>query len=274
MLTGTATAVNPLAGTFLRQIDAVSAPSLLLLASPADNRLHRWHMSIPVAKAMTEQRRRQTLFSFDTLSLCFGMVRLAAKRIQTSLQDVESCKQAGSDYEEALDAAFLDAWSVVDVCHRIRRIIACTPGIKQREPWLQSFLRATEEIEELRNYVQHLDSTIPSISSPWTPVMGTLSWVSSYDDQTCLTTMLGSLENGVTNSSITYDTVNRCFTRKIELSLGTQRVSILDLCDRIACLRKDLKGWAAQQAGWKTISRCTPIFAMTLELGEIVNPNS
>lgn len=223
-------------------------------------------------KNMTEQRRRQTVFSFDTLSLCFGMVRLAAKRIQISLRDAEACKQADSDREEALDAAYLDAWSVVDVCHRIRRIVSCTPGIKQRAPWLQSFLRATEEVEEFRNYVQNLDTTIPGISAPWTPVMGTLSWVSFHDDQTCLTTMLGSLEDGVTNNTISYDTVNRCFARKIELTLGTQRLSILDLCDRIEDLREDLKDWVAQQPGWEAGTRRTPIFAMTFCAAQSITP--
>ena len=193
------------------------------------------------------------------------MAIICGERIQQSLKNVERLMERGEEYENHLDAAFLDAWSVVDVCHRIRRLIARTPGIKHNEPWLQLFLRKTEEIEELRNHIQHLDSGISALPLNWTPVLGTLSWVSFSDDQKCLTTMLGSLEDGITNNSITYDRVGQSFTTKIELVAGNHCAPILDLVTDMTNLQDQLRMWVGKQPNWIVLPRQTPIFQMIFQ---------
>lgn len=216
-------------------------------------------------KEMTDQRRRQIVFCFDTLSLCFGMAKVCASRLRRTLEEIEVIHRDGADYEDLLDSAFLDAWSVVDLCHRIRRVIQSTPGIKQSEPWLQTFLRWSAEIEEARNYVQHLDSGLPQLPKQWTPIMGTLSWASFLDPLSCWTTMFGSLEDGVTNNSISFDTIEGKFAQEVELAVGNRRIPLLAICDRIEKLRGDLTDWVKQQPTWQARKRLTPLLRMRIE---------
>lgn len=216
-------------------------------------------------KEMTDQRRRQIVFCFDTLSLCFGMAQICSSRLRRSLEDIEVKLRDGCDYEDLLDSAFLDAWSIVDLCHRIRRVIKSTPGVKQSESWLQSFVRWSAEIEETRNYVQHLDSGLPQLPKKWTPIMGTLSWASFLDPLSCWTTMLGSLEDGITNNSVSFDTVKGEFSHEVELTVGNRRLPLMAICDRIAKLREHLADWVKQQPNWTSSKRRTPLFRMSIE---------
>lgn len=216
-------------------------------------------------KEMTKERRRQVVFCFDTLSLSFGMAQVCSARLRRSLQDIEEKNRDGDEYEDLLDSAFLDAWSIVDLCHRIRRVIKSVPGIKQSETWLQSFVRSTVGVEEARNHVQHIDSGLPQLPEKWTPVMGTLSWASFLDPLTCWTTMLGSLEDGITNNSVSFDTIKGEFSREVELTVGEHKLPLMAICDRIARLREHLADWVKRQPNWKSSKRRTPLFRMSIE---------
>ena len=70
----------------------------------------------------------------------------------------------------------LDAWSLVDIINRLRVLVRKTPGLKQNA-FVESFLRATENLEELRNFVQHLDGEVVSVAETGWPIWGSLSWV-------------------------------------------------------------------------------------------------
>jgi len=59
--------------------------------------------------------------------------------------------------------AILDAWPLIDVCHRIRQLILHIFGLRHKTAALQIFVRATEQIDVLRHHVQHLASGIQSI---------------------------------------------------------------------------------------------------------------
>lgn len=227
--------------------------------------IKRRHTIINRMKEITNQRRRQVVFCFDTLSLCFGMAKVCSGRLRRSLHDIEEKNRNGVEFEDLLDSAFLDAWSIVDLCHRIRRVLKSVPGIKQSETWLQSFVRSTAGVEEARNHVQHLDSGLPQLPEKWTPVMGTLSWASFLDPMSCWTTMLGSLEDGITNNSVSFDTIKGEFTQDVELTVGERRIPLLAICDRIEKVQGHLVDWVKRQPHWQSSKRRTPLFRMTIE---------
>jgi len=52
--------------------------------------------------------------------------------------------------------AILDAWPLIDVCHRIRQLILHIFGLRHKTAALQIFVRALEQIDGLRYHVQHI----------------------------------------------------------------------------------------------------------------------
>ena len=72
-------------------------------------------------------------------------------------------------------SVFLDAWSVVDSVHRLRGLFKCAPFIVQ-DSGCQQFYQDTNDIQLLRNIVQHLPGKINEITSQYFPILGVLSW--------------------------------------------------------------------------------------------------
>jgi len=77
---------------------------------------------------------------------------------------------SGQDAEDYVTSALLDTWSVIDMCHRTRDLLQQMPGLSQKSPFVQTFLRNTAHVEDLRHYVQHLRSGIPGIPGSGAPL--------------------------------------------------------------------------------------------------------
>jgi len=72
---------------------------------------------------------------------------------------------------------FLDAWSIVDSVHRLRRLLDRMPGLRKRDPGYQVFNRQTAVIDDLRNSIQHLETEIDHLVRDKLPVWGAIGWV-------------------------------------------------------------------------------------------------
>ena len=117
-------------------------------------------------------RRAQELF-LDGIEYSVRMAECAYERIRAnaarhSPDQVENCPP--------LELLFLDAWSIVDCCKRLRALVEQTPGLK-KTPAVKSFLKATEAITALRNYYQHLETEAVDIATTGWPIWGALSWM-------------------------------------------------------------------------------------------------
>lgn len=127
--------------------------------------------------------RKQMLF-FDGIRFSIQMADLSYTRLLTTLKGLAENESSSRDTGAGITSAFLDAWSVIDSCHRLRELVSGLPGMKRNWPSLQILLRRTEKVEALRNIVQHLRREIEKLVSLREPVWGTLGWVSFADDPT------------------------------------------------------------------------------------------
>ena len=195
---------------------------------------------------MTRQEIRRAAFCLDGLRYSLSMADVAAQRLQPTLDEVARLHSTMQDAELSVTAALLDAWSLVDMCHRARELVQSTPTLPHRLPGIQIFLRATSPIEDLRHYVQHFRSHITKIPASWSPLWGSLSWVPTFDPTTCYTVLTGNLIEGVEAHSISYDTHEFHFTTDIILSTGVATADLLSIAAQLSNLRRSLVEWVKQ----------------------------
>lgn len=120
--------------------------------------------------------KRQQELLLDGIGASLTMTVITYSRL---LQAVLKYSQQNGDSEsrsEIQQFILLDAWSLIDITNRLRVLVRRTPGLKHSAP-VQSFLRATEDVEKLRHFVQHLDSEVVRLAATGWPIWGSLSWI-------------------------------------------------------------------------------------------------
>jgi hypothetical protein len=136
----------------------------------------------PLRQIPTQTNRKQMLF-FDGIRYSVEMTDLAHDRLRKTLYEIARSPTAPEPHSHDFASAVLDAWSIVDLVHRLRGLLEQAPGVKQKSPALLLFMKKTEGIEKLRNSVQHLNQQIHRIADLNIPVWGALSWVTMFDPE-------------------------------------------------------------------------------------------
>lgn len=129
------------------------------------------------------QTNRKHLLFYDGIRYSVEMADLAHSRLRETLYEIAQSPHAPDPASHDFASAVLDAWSIVDLMHRLRGLIEQAPGIKQKSPSLVSFMKKTADVERLRNSVQHLNQQIHKIADLNIPVWGALSWVTLLDPE-------------------------------------------------------------------------------------------
>jgi hypothetical protein len=131
--------------------------------------------------------RRQALF-IEGIRLSIEMADLAHRRLRENL--LRLLQPNANPEDQITISVMLDAWSIVDALNRLRGLVKNMPGIQKRYriPEIRAFFDVTEQIPDLRNTVQHVETTIPGIidDKNWA-VLGSLSW-SVLDSEKLLVT--------------------------------------------------------------------------------------
>ncbi len=140
----------------------------------------------PFRQIPVELNQSQATF-LDGIRYSVDMAELAYERLRVSLYGfaIESHSSSESSPEsKQLAAIFLDAWSIIDSVHRLRGILDQMPGLsKGKSPKYQLFRRKTQEVEEFRHTVQHLNHELREMAKNGWPVWGVLDWVTAIDSK-------------------------------------------------------------------------------------------
>ncbi|HSY09739.1 MAG TPA: hypothetical protein VK840_02380, partial [Candidatus Dormibacteraeota bacterium] len=160
---------------------------------------------------MTEAELKKLVFYLDGLRYSFQMANLVSRRIRETLDEIAQ-NHPDKYTEDQITSGLLDAWTLIDICHRVRELVQQTPKLSQNLTGIQIFLRGTAQIENLRHYVQHLRSGIPNIPVQSNPLWGVLSWTPTDNKTVCYTIFSGNLVGGVYGNTPTLDTHNLQFT--------------------------------------------------------------
>ena len=130
----------------------------------------------------------------------------------------------GCDMSTALQA-YKDAWQFVDYTFRFLTVVGQIRGLKHRDTRFVSAQRVLPSIERARNFVQHLNSGIPTLSNETYPILGALTWSSDAGQQSHVLS-LGRLPEGTQFHTLGYDTHEHAYVNEILLCVDTFTVSL------------------------------------------------
>lgn len=117
--------------------------------------------------------RKQRYF-LEGIRLSIQLVDTSYRRLSSSIRDLpENARPEFGTVPQLL----LDAWGQVDATFRLRGLIEQMPRYRKKAPSKQVYLRATANVEALRNSLQHLNTDIDTLLSLDVPIMGALTWL-------------------------------------------------------------------------------------------------
>jgi hypothetical protein len=130
--------------------------------------------------------RKQVLF-YDALSQSFEIIERTYRGLQATL--AEHALGTETSQRATMGDALIASWGMVDALHRVGRLLARTPGLKQG-PAVTSIRKAIVPVEDLRHEMQHLDEHIDAIAETPMPVWGCLTWATVVDENTVASSVL------------------------------------------------------------------------------------
>ena len=110
----------------------------------------------------------------DGIRYSVEMYGIAYSRLVEHLVDLSTSDHGPGN----LPAVFLDAWSMVDSAHRLRRLAENMPHLQKSAPAHQVLVRTLKPATDLRHAIQHLDEKIHEVgkTDEVEPTWGSLSW--------------------------------------------------------------------------------------------------
>lgn len=137
----------------------------------------------PLRRLPAALDRRQALF-LDSIRYSIEMADIAHVRLRKTLFEISTSDAADTEQRHLLTvSSILDAWSIVDSVHRLRALVRRMPGLKKSTAGARSFMRQVEEVEVLRNAVQHLDTELDRRVEANLPAWGVLTWIAVVGEQ-------------------------------------------------------------------------------------------
>lgn len=189
--------------------------------------------------------RRDVLHFLDGMRLSIEMVGFLGSDIRSWIEVIERDGVDKRVPREPIIRLISIAWALVDAVHRLRELIQQAPGLRKRTSEVQLFLRASQNVEFLSNYVQHLRTEITNLPAQSTPVWGVISWVSEADAAICLTPIAGSPHPGISVYTIAVDTHEGRFAQKLILSVNNVMIDIPSLVAHVERISPVVEAWAS-----------------------------
>lgn len=189
------------------------------------------------------------------------MARVAITRLIKTLDLISQKQDRGENCKEEVVVALLDAWTIVDICHRVRELIQQAPGLSAKSPQIQIFLRSTSDFEKLRDYVQHLYNGIPRLPEKSYPLWGSLSWFPTDNALKCYTIVSGHLSSNIEAPTCSLDIRSQAPTQRIVLFAGTASADLSSIGDKLDKLKEFVKNWIDNQPNFKRVEGCPLIFS-------------
>lgn len=189
----------------------------------------------PLLKVPTALDRRTVLY-LDGIRYSMHMFDIASERFAATVQRLTDKQHEAGALARSIAEAFADAWLLVDVVHRLRELVQQLPGLKQKQPAVQLFLRRTAPIENLRHFVQHLRTGIHTHVQTGQPLWGTLSWTRNNPitgDPENITIAPGTFFDGAIVPMCTFDTLEFRFVQRVKLQVGTLAVDLAVIDDQV-----------------------------------------
>lgn len=178
--------------------------------------------------------------------MTYARLRAACLHYQPVDEESEERSQEHGETPGTVTNILLQSWSFIDSVNRLRVLLQAAPGFKKNAPGLQVLLRATENVEGLRNYVQHLGEESLKVAERGHPIWGSLSWVEtrSADTRTVAARLLIPGRLAVSSGYPMVNPAGKSIRPPIDLISLTANeltVSLTDAADAVARFRRRLE---------------------------------
>jgi len=198
-----------------------------------------------LVNSMTPEEIKKLVFYLDGLRYSLQMASLASRRLRETLDEI--ARNHPDKYtEEQVTSGLLDAWTLVDICHRVRGLVQGMPGLPRKLSGFQIFLRATEQVESLRDYVQHFRNEIPNIPFTSNPLWGVLSWTPSENHTVSFTIFSGNMVSGVYGHSLVFDKNALKYPAELKLVASDIEVVLNHLSEQLEKVKTCISEWLDQ----------------------------
>ena len=187
-------------------------------------------------------------FYLEGLFYAFEMESIVLKRLKGGLQRLQRRFQTKTSLHPATVYPLLDAWSYVDVIHRLRELLRQVPKLKTRDAAVKSFLDETASADHLRRYVQHMRRQTGTTPGPAGPLWGALSWVDSDGGtEVCHVEASGTQRTGIRAWACPYDREESRFRTKLVLVADNLTFDIEAAHQAVQGLRRFMDAWVSCQ---------------------------
>lgn len=188
------------------------------------------------------QRARQLLLCLDGLRYSCAIVDMCHKRALKTLRTFEASPEQGSPTAAVVEV-LADVWSIVDATQRVRQLLNQVPLLKQTTPDLVLFMKTTSTVEQLRDYMQHLNQELGKLETERPPLLGAISWVSEDDPLRTLTLMPSNPRIAHSALGLVFAAHEGRYVRRFEMSAGDAQLDVDDVVRRVKTLDDFLCNW-------------------------------
>ncbi len=193
----------------------------------------------------TDINTRDILF-LDGVRYSIEIIDLNYKRLLNTIEQIVILGNEKKPIPPFIAMAMSDSWAIIDSTHRLRELIQSLPKLKKNTPEVQVFLRNTQCVEDLRNYVQHFRTGINSFVKHEMPLWGTLIWNKKNAEtgcSECHSIIPGTFFNNITSSIGSFSNEKYEFYEKIILKTGEFNCDIADIYDRVSVFFSWYENW-------------------------------
>lgn len=193
---------------------------------------------------------------------------LSYRRLDKDLTWLADSDDGDLTRREVINSAYLHAWGLVDAIHRygLLHTQLMKSAARVRTPGVPTFAELSAKVVLIRNINDHLNKTLQNVAAHGNSAMGTLSWITLYEDSDdfymCLIA-LGTAKKSEwqfvnpSGKEVVFGPSRR--TADIHLAMGEHRANlsmiIPEMMHRVEKLEQDLEemvrrnGIEGQQAG-------------------------
>lgn len=141
----------------------------------------------PLRRIPSKLNSEQTLF-LDAIRYSIEMADASYSRLKRTLLNITKKSQQQINITTLslyTVKALIDAWSIIDTVHRLRKLLISMPGVKKGAPGRVIFMKNTDEVDSLRNIIQHLNkkTEVENLTQTKSAALGTLTWTVAKDTE-------------------------------------------------------------------------------------------
>lgn len=189
-------------------------------------------------KFISSSLDRKEIYKIDAARYSYLIISLSFTELIDCLRKVEKDKKSLSNGLTAIRLA----WQFIDYGFRFSRLLRQIRNLKQNDPVYKISNRRLQNIEKARNFIQHLNSSIPKADYIMYPVLGAISWP-SQDLQKSFTLSLGTFPSGTHFHSLAYDRHEQHYIDTINISIDTFSVNIKESYGLLSDCSAHFEAW-------------------------------